>query len=334
MLQMMEKICKPKSLLTILVLAVAFLLPLFIRSQYILGILIMTLINIVLVMSVNIIEGYAGKISLCQAGFYGIGAYTTGILCVKFAWNAWAALPFAILIPAIVATAIGIPVLKLKGYYLAIATMGLQAIISLVILNWNSVTNGPNGIRGIPAPDSVLGLYIQSKLSYYYLYLFMLIIVILFCQSLLNSRYGRAFLSIKNDELASEAFAINTTYYRVLAFALSAGVAGMAGFMYALYFRYISVYSFGILKSIDAIAMLILGGAGTTSGAIAGTILLTTMPELLRFTEGYRNILIGVCITLVVLFMPSGIVGESRNLIDNFTARRQLEKATEVCDEN
>lgn len=331
MAELKQKIFKSNIfLLGLLVILIA--LPTFIKSPYHLGIVVLTIINITLVLSVNVIEGYTGKISLCQAAFYGMGAYTTAILTVRFGWSSWAALVMAALVPAGVAVIVGWPVLKLKGYYLAIATMGFQAIVSLVFLNWIPVTNGPFGIRGIQSPTPILGITFESRTAYYYLYLFMLIIIILFTRSLLNSRYGRAFLAICNDELASEAFAINATRYRVLSFAISSGIAGIAGYMFAHYFRYISPGSFSGIKSLDAVAMMIIGGTGKITGCIVGAVIYTFLPEVLRFMADYRTIILGSCITLVVLFMPEGIVGALEKLVDR--KRNLKKKEHEVCDEN
>ena len=303
---------------------IPFLIPVIVKSDYYIGILILTIINITLVLSVNIIQGYAGKVSLCQAAFYGMGAYTTSILTTQFGWTFWTALIPAALLPAFVAVLVGWPVLKLKGYYLAIATMGFQAIVSIIFLNWISVTNGPFGIKGIAAPSPIFGVSFESKMAYYYLYLGILLALFAFSKSLLNSRYGRIFLAIKNDELASEAFAINATYYRVFAFALSASIAGIAGSMFAHYFRYVSPASFGLVKSIDAIAMLIIGGSGTLWGCVTGAVIYTFLPEASRWLQDYRMMFIGLSITLVVLFMPDGIVGSATKAYDRINTGKKV----------
>ena len=292
----------------------SLIIPFVVTSPYLMGIIILAIINIMLVFSVNVVQGYTGKVSLCQAAFYGAGAYTSTLLTLKLGWSFWLSIFAAGIIPAVVAVAIGWPVLKLKGYYLAIATLGLQMIAAMIFLNWNDVTNGAFGIRGINPPDSLFGIQFGSTISYYYLYLFFTFVVIAFLFSLKNSRYGRAFFAIRADEIAAEASGINTTYYRILSFATSAFIAGIAGCMYAHYFRYISPYSFSLSKSIDVVAMLVIGGSGTVFGSIAGAIIYTVLPEMFQWAADFRLIIIGVCVILVIIFMPEGVAGRSRIL--------------------
>jgi branched-chain amino acid transport system permease protein len=312
----MEKIALflKNNIIASIAVSVSLLIPLAITSPYLMGVIILTVINIVMVFSVNVIQGYTGKVSLCQAAFYGMGAYTSSILTLKFGWSFWVSIFAAGVVPAAVAVIIGWPVLKLKGYYLAIATLGLQMIAAMIFLNWNDVTNGSFGIRGIRPPDSLLGLQFGSNISYYYLYLALTFLVIAFLLSLKKSRYGRAFLAIRADEIAAEASAINTTYYRILSFAISAFIAGIAGCMYAHYFRYISPYSFSLGKSIDVVAMLVIGGSGTIWGCITGALMYTIMPQVFQWAADFRLIIIGVCVVLVVIFMPEGVAGKLRLL--------------------
>jgi len=301
---------KPLSVAGIILLLI---LPYAITSKYTMGIVILTVINIVLVISVNVITGLTGRMSLCQAAFFGIGAYTTAILTTQYDFSFWACLPFAGIIAALIAVLIGWPILKLEGYYLAICTLGLQQLFSLVFLNWVSMTNGPFGIRGIQPPDGIpwlFNLQFGSPKSYYYLYLLFLLVIVLFVRSLLNSRYGRAFLAIREDEISARMFAINTTYHKVLAFALAAFIAAIAGVMYAHYYRYISPGAFNITRSIDVTAMLIIGGSGQIWGCVIGAVLFTFIPELFRGFAEYRTLVIGIAIVVSIIFMPDGIVGQ------------------------
>ena len=218
--------------------------PLWLPDPYFLHILIMAAIFWVLALSLNLLLGYTGQLSLGHAAFFGIGAYTSALLTLRAEWSFWAALPAATLAAALTGWAIGRLALKLRGAYFVLVTISFAGVIALVSVNWMELTNGPLGLPGVPAP-AVGPWSLRAKPAYYYLVLAALALAILVCRRLVRSRIGRAFVALRENEPLAESIGIDVTHYLVVAGALSAALAGLAGSLYAHYARFVSPEVFG-----------------------------------------------------------------------------------------
>lgn len=272
---------------------------------YYLQILGLCCINITLVVSLNLINGFTGQFSIGHAGFMAIGAYLAAALTKYYH------MPFLIstlsggLVAAFIGILIGLPTLRLRGDYLAIATLGFGEIIRVVILNTPSV-GGPTGFAGIPKLTSFGHAYL------------LVVLTVLVVRNLVNSDHGRACVAIREDELASETLGINTTYYKVCVFAIGAMFAGMAGSLLAHYMQFIAPTpsQIGFLKSIDLLIMLVLGGLGSITGSVIAATFLTILPEALRQFAQYRMLVYPVLLIAIMLFRPSGLMGGRELSID------------------
>lgn len=302
-------------------------LPLVLSAPYWVQLFNIALINILLAVSLNIVLGFAGQLALGQAGFWGVGAYASAILTTTLGSPFWVGLVGGTLLAAMCGVVIGIPALRLRGVYLALATLGFGEIVRLVLFNWKEVTRGQDGIGGLP-PPGIAGLQIESLIQYYYLLLAVVGGALLLSARLRYSKYGRAFLAIRQGELAAEVMGVPTTTAKVVAFSISAALAGLAGVLYGHLFTFISPDVFDLDVSIALVAMLLIGGVGSIWGPVAGAVLLTVLPEFLRFSREYYMVAYGVGIVLLVLFMPRGIAGLV--LPRGGPARRPVTEAAEI----
>ncbi|MED1605417.1 branched-chain amino acid ABC transporter permease [Cytobacillus kochii] len=281
------------------------------------------LINIILGISVYITLS-TGQLSLANAGFMGIGAYTSALLTIHFELPIIIGIIIGALVAALCGVLIGIPTLRLQGVYLAIVTLGFGEVIRVIFVNWESVTNGSVGISGIPhigreilktlqgfgfQPSSI-GLQNNQFifLSIFILLLLITIFVIWFFRRQHQSRVGRAFAAIKLDEKAAESMGINITYYKVLAFAQGALVAGFAGAMYAHILAYISPADFAYHRAVEILIFVVFGGSEVIWGPIFGAFFLTLMPEVLRFISEYRYMMYGLIIIIMMAVRPQGLI--------------------------
>ncbi len=293
----------PKIILVVLVLAIPLLVP----NNYYMGLANLALIYIIVAIGLNFIYGYTGYISFAQAGFFGIGAYTSALLAVDAHMGFWVTLPLSALVAAVVGIMLGIPALKLSGHYLAMCTIGFGIIVQMILQNWTAFTHGAQGIGGIPG-ISLGPLVISNPTQYYYFTLVFACLAALLSWTIEHSNLGRSFKAVREDEIAASTSGINLTFTKVFSFALSALFAGFAGGLYAHMSSYISPDTFSFDQSIIFFTMVLVGGAGTVSGPIVGAVLLTFIPELLRFLQEYYMALFGIGICLAMLFMPQGIV--------------------------
>ncbi len=291
---------------TLFGLAVAAVLPRTL-STYSLHVANVGLVYVIMIVGLNFILGWTGLISLSHAGFVGIGAYTSALLTVDAGWNFWAALPIAGVIPTLVSVLVGIPTVRLKSHYFGLATLALGEIIRIVLFNWDRVTHGADGVVGIPPP--VLGpIAFVEESSFYYLLLAMAVLMVFVASRIRRSKYGRSMLAVNQAELAVNAMGIDVPRTKLLAFALSAFYAGIAGCLYAHLFLYISPDVFGLPLTVIAYAGLVMGGAGHIAGAVFGGVFIAFLPEWLRFLNQYYMLIYGVGIVLVLVLMPYGIV--------------------------
>lgn len=295
-------------LLTI-ALAVIATAPAWVWNPYHLHTLIMAGIFAVLALSLNLLLGYTGQLSLGHAAFFGIGAYATGLLTVKLEWSPWLGLLAAIVLPAAAGFVIGRLALKLRGAYFVLLTISFAGCVSLVSVNWMELTNGPLGLPGIPAP--ALGPWpLRSKSAYYYLVLAAVVLAWLVCHRLVHSRIGRAFVALRENEPLAESVGIDVTHYLVLAAMVSAALAGLAGSLYAHYTRFVSPEVFLFTYTVTMAVMVVAGGKGTLAGPVVGAVLFTVLPEALREATSWQwqMLAYGVILVLLVFFLPRGIV--------------------------
>ncbi len=299
--------------------------PLFIRNEYILNIAVMAGIYVILTLGLNVTNGWTGLMSFGYAAFYGIGAYTAAILATRYGAPVWITFPAAGLVAALFGVAIALPTLRLKGIFLALVTIGFQEIVFLVTLNWIALTRGPMGIPGIP-PPSILGHTFNSNRDYFYLILVLNLLVIFAIDRIIDSRVGRAFIAIREDDVAAQSVGIPVFPMRVLSFVISTALAGIAGAFFAHHATFVSAESFRLDETFVILTMLIVGGMGTLVGPIIGAVFLVIFPEVARFLSQYREIVYGAILILVILFRPEGIAGVPG--IIHAPARRQASGTT------
>lgn len=292
--------------------AVAFLLaagaPLLSSSDYGPQLLNLAVVHAVLAVGYYVIFGLTGILSIAHAAFWGIGAYASAILTVDAGLPIWAGFLAAPLVAALFGVLLGVPTLKLKTHYLTMATIGFAQVVRQFLINYDKLTHGPTGIRGIPAPN--LGFVIlDTPFKYYYLGLAVLAVVVVAVLWLRSSRLGRGLQAVRDDELAAEASGVNVTWLKVMAFAVSAAIAGVAGALYAHQVRYISPEVFHLEFDIMVLAMLMIGGRNSVAGAVAGAVLVTYLPEALRAFKDWNMAIFGVMLLLILVFMPDGVAG-------------------------
>jgi branched-chain amino acid transport system permease protein len=284
--------------------------------NYIFHILVIINIYIILSLSLNLLVGYTGLFSLCQAAFYGIGGYVTATLTVYYDMSFFTSLVIGIAMVIPISILISAPSIRLKGDYFILATLAFQIIVYSIFYNWISVTRGPYGIPGISKP-SIFGLEFGSIPLYFILSLVFVIIISMTVWLLTSSPYGRVLKAIREDEFVTLSLGKNVTFYKISTFAFSASMAAVAGGLYSSYITYIDPTSFTLDESMLVLAMVIIGGAGNIKGPIIGAILLIILPEILRFTgipdsiaPNVRQMIYGLLLILMMYFRPQGLAGE------------------------
>jgi branched-chain amino acid transport system permease protein len=286
----------------------------FIFSAYQVNIMITALIYVVLGLGLNIVVGLAGLLDLGYVAFYAVGAYSYALLNYHFDVGFWVALPAGAVFGALFGVMLGFPVLRLRGDYLAIVTLGFGEIIRLVLENWNDFSQGPSGVANIPRPGFFgMELSLEAASSYlYYLMIAMALFTIFVVNRLQNSRIGRAWIALREDEIACQAMGIDKTKTKLTAFALGATWAGMMGVFFAAKTTFINPASFTFLESAIILSVVVLGGMGSILGVIAGAMILILLPEYLRAFSDYRMLLFGATLTLMMVFRPQGLISRVR----------------------
>lgn len=295
---------KLKFLVFALVVLVA---PLLVSGGYLSNVFVFVGINSMLALGLNLLLGYAGQISLGQAAFFGLGAYGSGILTTKFAMNPWLAMAAVALCVGAFAFAIGFPVLRLKGHYLAMATLGVGVIANIAFNETVDLTGGPSGLSGIPNL-SLGGFTFDSDLKNYYLVWSFALVVILLSLNLVNSRVGRGLRAIHDSEVAARVMGVNARLMKVQVFALSAIISALAGSLYCHVMTFIAPASFSFPVSIEFLTMVVIGGLGSIYGSVLGALLLTLLPELLRAFQDYDIIVYGLLLVSMTIYLPGGLV--------------------------
>jgi branched-chain amino acid transport system permease protein len=310
-----------KRLGLLILLGVAAAAPAWVWNPYHLHTLIMAGIFAVLALSLNLLLGYTGQLSLGHAAFFGIGAYATGLLTVKLEWSPWLGLVAAIALPAATGWVIGRLALKLRGAYFVLLTISFAGVVSLVSVNWMDLTNGPLGLPGVPPIEIALpglpALSFRAKGAYYELVLAAVALCYLVCFALVHSRIGRALIALRENETLAESVGIDGTHYLVLAATVSAAMAGLGGGLYAHYTRFVSPEVFLFSYTVTMVIMVVAGGKGTLAGPIVGAVIFTVLPEALRALASWQwqMLLYGILLIAVLFFMPRGIVPALRERV-------------------
>jgi branched-chain amino acid transport system permease protein len=298
-------------------LAFLFACPLFFSDRML---TLMTIIGItvIAVHGLNILTGYCGQISLGHAGFMAVGGYTSAILCTKLGWSFWAALPCAALMAGMVGILFGLPSLRVKGFYLIMATIAAHFIIIWVILQLYGITGGIFGLA-VPKPE-IGGFVLESKASYFYLVMIIACLATFFAKNIVRTRAGRAFIAIRDNDLAAEVMGINLWAYKLLAFFIGCVFAGVAGSLLVHYYAWASVDQFPFMNSVWYLGMLIVGGMGSTAGAIFGAVSLKLLDELVTIVGPILSAIVapqaaaslglimrGLVIIIFLIFEPRGL---------------------------
>lgn len=287
-----------------------FLLPFFLRNEYFMRVATVVVLYALLASSLNVINGYSGQFNIGHAAFYCIGAYTAALLAKRFGLSFWLLLPLGGIASAVFSILLGVPTLRLRGIYFAMTTLGFSEIVRLVVLNWQSLTRGPMGIPGIPFPE-FFGIQFRSNVHFYYVILGITIVMLFFTRRVLNSRIGRAWIAIREDEAAARAMGVEVFRLKLLNLAYGAFWAGVAGCFYAFFASFISPDSFTLDEGFSMLAMVLVGGQGTLFGPIVGATFLTILSETFRSIAQYRLIIFGIAILLTIHLRPQGIAGSA-----------------------
>lgn len=304
--------------------SVLALLPLVLRNDYYLSLFNFIGIHTILVVGLNLLMGYAGQISLGHAAFFGVGAYTSGILTATYGVNPWLALAVGLALAGLLAFLIGIPALKLRGYYLAMATLGFGVIVYIFFVQAQRLTGGPSGLSGIP-PLALAGFAFQSPLRLYALIWGATLGLLALSAGLVDSRLGRALRALHDSEAAAESLGINTQRLKLLIFVWSALYASLAGSLYAHTLNFIAPSSFDIMFSIKLVTMVVVGGMASIWGSLLGAGVLTVLPELLVVFHDFEVVIFGAILMVVMIFLPRGLV---RGLLDLWEYRHFRREGT------
>ncbi len=310
--------------LTVLALSAVLLpAPLALRNPYSLGILNLIGLYTVAVLGLNLFIGYAGQISLGHAAFFGLGAYGSAILTATYHLPPWPAMALTALAVAGAALVLGVPTLRLTGHYLAMATLGFNYVVHSIFMQWDAVTGGPSGLAGVP-PLSVAGFAFDSDLKFHYLVWTFALVALTLCLNLVRSGVGRGLAALAQDEVAAACLGVNVRRAKVGVFVLSAVLASVAGSLYAHFFGYVNPDGFSIFKSLDLVIMVVVGGLGSIWGTLFGVAFITVLPQVLGVFETYMDIVHGLILVVILLFLPQGFVTGLVDIAKVRMARRRL----------
>ncbi len=319
-------------------------LPLYLPNNYQVSIMAFIALNTILTVGLSLLMGYAGQISLGHAVFYGMGGYSTGLLAIRLGLPPLVAMFAGAALTGVVAFLVGIPILRLKGNYLAMATLGLNVIFTLILSQQTDLTGGPNGLSGIP--KLTLGsLTVSNDVQFYYVAWFAALVILALSLNVVNSRVGRALRAVHSSEIAAEMVGVDAAHYKNLVFVLSAMYASIAGSLYAFWIGLISPSIFGINFSVELVVMVAIGGLASVWGAIFGAAAVTLLteflrnllPQLLRGASGEQEIIaFGMILMIVMIFLPEGLTTGTVQRIRRWQAERQairdIEKATDILE--
>jgi branched-chain amino acid transport system permease protein len=286
--------------------AVIALLPLVLVNDYFYDVAILVAMNAIACVGLNLLIGYAGQISLGHAGFFALGAYGTAILASRYGWPSWLSMPASIAAVGVLAFVVGRPTLKLKGHYLAMATLGLGVIVSIVLATEDRITGGPDGMA-VPAL-AIFGWSVKGERTWYWIAGAALIASVWLAQNLVSSPVGRALRALHGSEIAAQTSGVDSARYKVIAFVVSALFAAAAGAMTAHYAGFITPARGSFLHSVELVIMVVFGGMASTFGAVVGAAVLTTLPQFLTVLKDYEMMVFGAILIVTMAFFPRGVV--------------------------
>ena len=306
--------------------------PLVMDNEYYLGILAFTALNCLAAIGLSLLMGYAGQISIGHAAFIGVGAYVSALFTVKLGWAVWPAMGAGVFVSILLAYGLGVPALRLKGHYLAMATLGFGAIVHVVLVAATGITGGPEGISEIPSL-SLFGWTIDTDMRFYFVSWGAVVLGLLLSLNLIHSRVGRALRSIHGSEDAAGSIGVDTSRYKIRVFALSAAFASVSGSLYAHYVSYIDPGPFDVMHSVLLVTMVAVGGMSRIWGAVLGAVLLSILPEgLAAFADAfafigiayepdYDVLVYGAILLAIMLFLPGGLFAAAADLVDRLLNR-------------
>lgn len=297
-------------------------LPWLVHSRYVLSTLVFIALNGMAALGLSLVMGFAGQVSLGQAAFYAIGAYVSGVLTASYGWNGWAALVVAVAVGALTALAVGLPIFRLSGLLLAMATLGFGIIVYYVLVNWSGVTGGPSGLTGVP-PLAVGRFRFDTDARVFWLAWGVLLGLLGLAGNLVDSRAGRALRAIHGSEAAAQAVGIDTARFKLGIFAVAGGVTALAGGLYAHYLTFINPSPFGFAYSVELVVMVVLGGVASLGGALLGAAAVVLLTEVLRGVlpllatvhsgAEYEIVIFGLLLMAFMIFLPGGLTSVMRS---------------------
>lgn len=308
-------------LLILLLLALAIVLP-WGQGNYITYVLTSWLIFSIAAMGLNLTLGYAGQISLAQASFMALGAYTTALLTLA-GWHWLVATPLALVLCFLVGLVLGYPALRVKGHFLAFVTLAFNTLVFLVLRNEDWLTGGTYGLVGMPRPDFWL-FNTAKQLHFYYFTLAITVLASLAMWGIVRSPWGRAFKALRENPIRAESLGVDTRRITLLAFAIGSAYGGLAGALITPLVQFIEPGSFGLHHSLRILLMVVVGGSGYFFGPFLGAIVVILLPEMLRFTEGYYLIIYSALVIVMLVFVPSGLIGVGARLRERFWPPREV----------
>lgn len=295
----------------IVIALVLLLLPQVITSGYSLRIVNTILIYCIIAVSINLVGGYGGHLAMGHACYVGVAAYTTAILATKLDWPFWATFPLSVLFATIYGFLTGIVCVgRIRGDYVMIVTMGVSEITRIFFINAAGLTGGPMGIPQVPGV-SLFSFTFTTNKQYYYLFLIFLILTIYVIKSIVDSKFGRAVVAIREDEVAAKAMGIKVTWNKIITFTVSALFAGIAGALLAHYNQFAGPMQFDLDEGLLYFQMIIIGGLGSIPGSILGAAILVLIPEIFRGISVYRTIVFGLIMVVMMIVRPQGLLGDS-----------------------
>ena len=312
----MRQILKNPLWLVVGLAIIVVVLPLFLPSTYYVRVAALVFINALAVLGLNLLMGFAGQVSLGHAGFFGIGAYAVAVGPTHLGIPTWASLICGTILAALIAFVVGRPILKLRGYYLAVATLGLGMLIAMIVSNESAITGGPNGM---PVPRLVLfGWRVFGPITWYWISGLTLVIGAWVAVNLVESPTGRAFRAIHDSETAARVLGVNVARYKLTAFVLSAAYASVAGSYFVLFDGFVTPETTSFLRSIEFVVMVVLGGLGSILGSIVGAAILVVLPQALTVFHDYEQVVLGALIIVFLILLPAGIVPTLRPLLRSY----------------
>lgn len=320
----MKQLMANKKIWIVLLLIVCALYPIFIgQSSYYMTFFVMMLVYVITAMALDLLIGFGGQISVGHAGFLAIGSYTVALLTIHFNAPFIVAFLAAGVVTGVVGFIIGLPAVRLSGQFLAVVTLGFGLSVPQVMLYLDEYTGGYSGLS-FQRPD-----WLANKLVLFYVILGIAVLITFILHNIIHSRLGRAFVSIRESEVAAQATGINVSFYKSFMFAISAFFTGISGGLYAYWIGFVSPNDFTVVTSFLLLGMIVVGGLASIPGAIIGAVILTILPELTSSFIGLTNLIIGVAILVIILFWPTGIVSGIRLLVNRSGKRMKTAKDEE-----